>query len=291
MSALSRTARRTLPSSSAVRRTSRSSPATCGPPRLTVVYGPSGVGKTSLLSAGVLPDLRALVAGNASAEDGRAPFAICAFRSWRDEPLPALAEAIRRSAVEALAGQELPPWRPGEPFLEAVRVWTEQVRTLLVCLDQFEDYFLYHPDEAGEGHFRGRVPADRQRPESASNFLLSIRDDAWAKLDRFEGRIPRLFANYVRVGHLDREAACEAIEGPISEWNRHLPPGEEAYTIEPELVDAVIDAVGAGRLALEPGPGASARGKPRADDAIEATFLQLVMERLWRATLEAGTRD
>jgi WD40 repeat protein len=258
--------------------------------RLTVVYGPSGVGKTSLLSAGVIHDLRALVARNAATEGDRAPFAICAFRAWRDEPLPALAEAIRRSAVEALAGEELAPWRPGEPFLESVRAWTERVRTLLVCLDQFEDYFLYHPDEDGEGTFAVEFPRVVNEPNLRVNFLLAIREDAWAKLDRFEGRIPRLFGNYVRVEHLDREAAREAIEGPISEWNRHLPSEEEAYTIEPELVGAVIDAVGAGRLALSEG-GEQALAEAHAGNAVEATFLQLVMERLWRATLEAGARQ
>ena len=47
--------------------------------RLTILYGPSGVGKTSLLQAGVLHDLREQVRDNVAA--GRAPFAICAFRA------------------------------------------------------------------------------------------------------------------------------------------------------------------------------------------------------------------
>src|SRR5262249_59095243 len=48
--------------------------------RLTILYGPSGVGKSSLLLAGVAHDLRALVAGKAANGNERAPFAVCVFR-------------------------------------------------------------------------------------------------------------------------------------------------------------------------------------------------------------------
>jgi hypothetical protein len=125
-------------------------------------------------------------------------------------------------------------------------------------------------------------------PSLRVNFALSLREDAWAKLDRFEGRIPRLFANYVRVEHLAREAAREAIEGPVAEWNRHLPAGEPPYAVEPALVDAVVDATAAGRLALGEGVD-DAAAQAVGGDAIEAPFLQLVMERLWRATIASGS--
>ena len=82
--------------------------------RLTILYGPSGVGKTSLLRAGVVHELREQVLENATKRLERAPFAISAFQSWQDDPLPALAEAIRLSAVEALGGEELPQWQPGK---------------------------------------------------------------------------------------------------------------------------------------------------------------------------------
>ena len=38
--------------------------------------------------------------------------------------------------------------------------------------------------------------------------LLALRDDALAKLDRFKGQIPNLFANYLRLDHLDRRSAA-----------------------------------------------------------------------------------
>jgi WD40 repeat protein len=254
--------------------------------RLTILYGSSGVGKTSLLHAGVVHELHEQVRANASGRPVRTPFAICAFSAWRSDPLAGLAEAMRAAASEALGGAELAPWRPGEPLIEAVRAWTDRVRPLLVVLDQFEDYFLYHPAEDGEGSFAVEFPRLVNEPNLHVSFMLSIREDAWAKLDRFEGRIPALFANYVRVEHLGRDAAREAIEGPVGEWNHRLPPGEEPYTVEPALVDAVIDAAAAGSLGQADGAAPDAAD----GDGIEAPFLQLVMERLWRATVEAGGR-
>jgi WD40 repeat protein len=258
--------------------------------RLTILYGPSGVGKTSLLQAGVIHDLREQVHARASGRPERAPFAICAFRAWRDDPLPALAEAIHAAVVEALGGDELPPWRPDEPLVEAFGGWTQRVRTILVVLDQFEDYFLYHPDDDGEDPFAAEFARIVNEPNLRVNFLLSIREDAWAKLDRFEGRIPGLFANYVRVEHLDRDAAREAIEGPVEEWNRRLPPDEPPYSVAPALIEAVVDAAAAGTLALTEGGDGAVADVSRAD-AVEAPFLQLVMERLWRATVEADARE
>jgi WD40 repeat protein len=255
--------------------------------RLTLLYGPSGVGKTSLLQAGVVHDLRERVARNAAAAPARAPFAIAVFRGWRDDPLSVLMEEIRLSVLEAIGGGELEPWRPGESVVETLRGWTERARTLLVVLDQFEDYFLYHPTEVGEETFDAQLPRIVNEPNLRVNFLVSIREDAWAKLDRFEGRIPQLFVNYVRIEHLDREGAREAVEGPIAEYNRRLPPGEGDYTIEPQLVDAVVEAASASGPGLDEG----GNGAPVESDQVETPFLQLVMERLWRATVEAGERE
>ena len=246
--------------------------------RLTIVYGSSGVGKTSLLRAGVVKDLRAQMPGASPS------FAVCVFSAWRDEPLTALA-----TDLHAAVGGEPPPWQPGEPLVPTLRAWTQQVRTLLVVLDQFEDYFLYHGDDATD-EFATQLAAVVNEPNLHVNVLLSIRDDAWSKLDRFEGRIPRLFANYIRVEHLSRAAAREAIEQPIAEWNRGLPADEPRYRIEPELVEEVLDAAGAGALT----PPAT-RSLPEAATApgeeVEAPFLQLVMQRLWRASVASGSHE
>ncbi len=253
--------------------------------RLTLLYGPSGVGKSSLLQAGVVHGLRR----EALRHDGDAPFAICGFRSWLDDPVRGVQEAAH-VALQELAGDE-PLAPPAATLEESLRAWTEQAGTLLVVLDQFEEYFQYHPDEGADGEreltgFAAELAAIVNDPTLDVHVLLSIREDAWARLDRFEGHIPSLFLNYLRVDHLDLAAAREAIEGPVGAWNR-THPHDDPYYVEPALADAILGAATGSGLAYAAG---AETGVPEPGDRVEAPFLQLVLERLWRATVDGGTR-
>ena len=217
---------------------------------LTLLYGASGVGKTSLLRAGAVHDLRRHARDRRA--DGLATCPVHGLRLLRlarrpasradgDDPGGGGRGARRRRAASV-------GFRRGRRGRRCA-AGPSRVRTLLVILDQFEDYFLYHPDEEGEGTFVEEFPTVVNDENLRVHFLVSIREDALAKLDRFKGSIPRLFANYVRVEHLDRAAARRAIEGPVDEWNRRH-GDEPPYTLEPGLVDAVIDAAADGELAL-----------------------------------------
>src|SRR5207247_543638 len=104
----------------------------------------------------------------------------------------------------------------------------------------------------------------------------------------FKGRIPDLFANPLRLDRLDRRGAAAAIAGPVERYNELVAEDARA-SIEPELVDAVLDEVTLGRVAL----GVAGLGEPRlqpGEIGIEAPFLQLVMERLWQAERAEGSR-
>ncbi len=212
--------------------------------RLTVLYGATGVGKSSLLRAGVAQRLRTF-----------ADSSVAIFSSWGDDPTAEIDAVI--AAAE------------GDTHL---------------ILDQIEEYFLYHDPD---GAFARRLPELVTEPGLRVNVLLGIREDSLAKLDIFKSRIPSLFANYVRLDHLDRVAARAAIVGPLERLNE-LAPDEEPYRAEPELVEAVLDQVATGRIEY----GLSGRGVvPGRDEPgrIEAPFLQLVLERLWDVEQEAGS--
>ena len=234
--------------------------------RLTVLYGPSGVGKTSLLQAGVVHDLRDEALEEARARPEREPVAICSFRDWRDDPLPRLLDAIQDAVCKALGDQSRARWQRGKSVVRSLHAWTRHVRVVLVVLDQFEDYFLYHGSEAGQDTFADAFPAIVNEPDLPIHVLVSIREDSWAKLDLFEGRIPRLYGNYLRVDHLTLAGAREAIERPIEEWNSLLAPAEQRYQVEPLLVDAVIDAAASGGLALAQGDHGTDPSTQRAEE-------------------------
>jgi WD40 repeat protein len=223
--------------------------------RLTILYGPSGVGKSSLLAASVARKLRELP---------EQPLVVV-FSRWSEDPAAALAEAV---ADAAGLGREL----GAVEALEQVQAG----RDVYLVLDQAEEYFLYHGDEGGPGTFADVLPAIVTAPLRV-NVLVSLREDSLAKLDRFTGQIAGLFANTLRLDRLDRDAARAAITGPVE---RFAELSGELVEIEPELVERVLDQVGSGRIASSLG----GRGAVAEDDRsarMEAPYLQLVMQRLW----------
>jgi hypothetical protein len=250
--------------------------------RLTLLYGPSGAGKSSVINAGVVRKLRGLAQPHAAAH---APpeFAVIVFRTWRDNPLDGLMRAIGDEV-----GTKADPTWPFAAFLEAC---VDRAGELFVILDQFEEYFLYHPDERGAGTFASEFPRAVTRPGLRVSFLLSFREDGLAKLDRFKGRIPRLFEHYLRIDHLDRSAARAAMIRPLKEWNRRQ-PDHPPVGIERGLVKAVLGEIEAGQFTLKQewrGPVASTGSPFVSKRRIEAPYLQLILQRLWTEEIRTGS--
>jgi len=252
--------------------------------RLTVLYGPSGVGKSSLLRAGVVHELRAQAQRNFE-ERGSPELAIVVFSAWRDDPVQGLLDAVAET-VGDLLGEQAPSMQELS-FADALAAWATRIGgELYIVLDQFDEYFLYHGNEDGPGTFAVEFPEAVNRRGLPVHFLIGLREDALAKLDVFKGRIPNLFANYLRLDRLDEAAARAAILGPIDEVNRLS--GNGRYDVEPVLVGAVIHEVAAGRI----DPGLSGRGVVQGAQEtgrVEAPYLQLVLQRLWEVETAAGS--
>lgn len=233
--------------------------------RISVLYGESGVGKSSLLNAAVTPTLRA---------DPES--LVIVYNSWYADPAVGLIDAIRRAAgdrsAEILTGDLT-------RALEALVKLTG--RRVLVILDQFEEYFQYHSGESGPATFAEQFPRAVMSPMLDANFLLSIRSDSLWLLDFFKTRIPNLLANRIPVRHLTIEGAREAIELPLGQYNKEAPESEQV-TLEPKgiLATKIIEQIGR---------------KP--DDALDpsaievpAPYLQLVLTRLWSSEMEKKSR-
>jgi hypothetical protein len=207
---------------------------------LTVFYGPSAVGKSSVLQAGVIPQLR------------REPrTAVLYFRDWQhDDYLDRMkAECSRAIALAHGAPIAIDDALSLDQWIDAA---LEQFRGQLhILLDQFEEYLLYHPDTSTTA-FDGDLAAAINRRDIGARFLIGLREDGLAKLDRFRKRIPNLLGNTLRLRRLSIAAAREAIEGPLRVYNERLtvsPADAEALRherpvdIEAALVDAIIEQV------------------------------------------------
>jgi WD40 repeat protein len=227
--------------------------------RMTVLYGPSGVGKSSVLRAGVAHRLRL-----------EQEVDVVVFSTWTGDPVAAL--------IEAVGGG-------GDSLVDALEESAGRVGgDLFLILDQFEEYFLYHPPG---GPFAAELAEIVRRPGLRVNVLIGMREDALARLDALKATIPNLLGNRLRLERLDAEAGRAAILGPIERYNTLVAP-EDPVAIEPELVDDVLHQVTVGRVELSVAGRGLAGGVD--ENLIEAPFLQLVLARLWDLEAERGSR-
>ncbi|MBC8492165.1 MAG: hypothetical protein H8D43_00155, partial [Chloroflexi bacterium] len=247
--------------------------------RLTTFYGASGVGKTSVLQAGVAYHLRQ-----------RDDLAIVVFNAWSGDPVAGLKQAVANE-IKRLLKEPMPIPESASLVDFLAEGVTRLDGRLMIILDQFEEYFLYHLQEHGEGTLVVEFPRAVNNPDLRVSFLVSIREDSLAKLDRFKGRIPNLFDNYLRIEHLDREAARAAIEKPIEQYNRLRVPDGPRVSIEQDLVKAVLALLRTGQVVLGGAGRGVFRGRPTPAEARLATpYLQLVMTRLWDEARQADSR-
>lgn len=252
--------------------------------RATVLFGRSGLGKTSLLQAGLFPRLR---------RQGVLPVAIRLVYAGERGLIDQVRDAILASADAARV--EAPAFPADETLWESfhrasANFWSESNRIVvpLLVFDQFEEIFtLGKQDPAGREAFlaeladlvEGRPPeAVKARldaaPALAAGFsperhdykvLLSLRQDFLADLDGLRGRMRSLGASRLALLHMNGEAALRV----VTQAGGHL--------IEPEVAEKVVRFVsGAGRRsaagagstgALGSTPEAARQDEPDRQDA------------------------
>jgi len=215
--------------------------------RLTVLYGDSGVGKSSLLRAGVSYHLRQSAQDNLE-NTGKPGCAVIVFPplkgelknrlSWED-PIKGIEEQLESEitklfnmkspidikdifdkTIKSISKNQVKP-----SLTNILKAWIEIIRSedesgrLFIILDQFEEYFdLYNPEY---DTFTDEFSQTVNNSNLNVHFLISIREDALAKLDYFKGRIFRnLLDNRLAIKHLNRQSAEDAIQSPIAEYNR-----------------------------------------------------------------------
>ena len=239
--------------------------------RLTILYAASGVGKSSLVRAGVASRLRA-----------RAGQPLIVHATWPANPLAELKDAIGREL------RRLSRSIPSEALeLELDEFLTVAGRGLsapiLIILDQFEDYLLYGwPGASQSEQFEKEIAQAINRLSCPAHFLLVIREDVLARLDRLSDRIPAIFDNYLRIEALANSEAEEAIREPLRVYS--AVHADIPAAIEDVLVKQIIEQV-RGHADLVATPSGARRagddGAARENSQIDMPYLQLVLSRLW----------
>jgi hypothetical protein len=219
--------------------------------RLVVLFARSGVGKTSLLNAGVAENLRV---------EGLLPLtvrvndtAIGPFESvYRD-----IEASSARQQVEYIPGNKKSLWH----FFKTAEFWKKDVlQTPVLILDQFEELFTLQSEEQRRAFIdqlshliRGVRPPtplsevmdkdNRNVPISDSapqlKVLISLREDFFPNLEELANRIPEILHQPFRLQPLARLAASRALEEPASIEDPSL--ATRPFEIESKGKDAILN--------------------------------------------------
>ena len=190
-----------------------------GEGRLLVLYGPAGVGKTSLLAAGVIPELIAAGALVVHIRDYSRPLGQ-ALRS-------ALLGSQTQLAVALPEGEDLPA------LLANLR--SQLSGTLVLVLDQFESLFRGHIDPQLYAQIMNElVTSLRQVEPEYLRLILSIEDNALVRLSDLQQALPDVFRSFMQLDPLDPAQARAAILEPLEAFK---PP---PVYIPVEFVDSLL---------------------------------------------------
>jgi DNA-binding winged helix-turn-helix (wHTH) protein len=186
--------------------------------RSFILHGRSGVGKSSIVRAGLMPRLKS---------HGHLAFVI---RSFTD-PLHQMASAL--AEISAAYG---PPQTEGTQLDELVRqlATTSPSRSIIFFLDQFEEFFLLLGEEIRRKFVEtiGKLFAN---DASSLRLVYVLREDLLAEMSQFKPAIPEIFHHEYRLKRLSREQATRAITEPANAVGCHY---------EARLVARLLDDLG-----------------------------------------------
>jgi formylglycine-generating enzyme required for sulfatase activity len=187
--------------------------------RLVLLYGASGTGKTSLLLAGAVPQLN----------DAEPSYETIYVRALENPSI-----VILRTMRHRLPDADLPE---GGSLVEFLNAATKALgRTLVIVLDQFEEFFIRLSPQSREA-FISELGALYDASDVPVKVVLSLREDWLASGSEIERRVPEVFRIKMRLLHLNRDQAQLAITSPV---------GRLGVSYEPGLVGQLLDDLSSG---------------------------------------------
>jgi hypothetical protein len=228
-----------------------------------LLSAPSGFGKSSLVEAGLLPELERLGVRvsptvrllRAGREVGGNPFIRLVRESLRGSSPHVEDDATLAGVVGDLCA---------EGALE---------RPYLLVLDQFEEVFLDEALWPERSEFLGQLREALQRDDQF-RLLIVMRSDYLEELIQYEGELPsRMLVRYV-LDRADADAAREIVKDAFASTEVEIPDTD---------VDRLVD--GLRTIRMDP-PASPVRGR-----FVNLIQLQIVCRRLWSARVAAQSGD
>ncbi len=184
--------------------------------RTTLVIGPMGVGKTSLVKAGLMPRIRPLV---------NVQYIRCS-RELIDSTL------VQKMLQVEPQPQEEPIW------LQVAYQWEKEKPSVndrkIIIIDQFEEFFIWIKEQSQLTYLYlhlGSLLEARQNVD----VILVVRDEFFSQLQDLEAFVPNLLEEQLRVRPVPPETAAQII---------HKTAAHADFVIEdPEVVEKIVKNV------------------------------------------------
>jgi hypothetical protein len=230
---------------------------------LSVLYGDSGVGKSSLLNAKLPLSLDKL----------EPDWLIISFAEWQLDCELKLTQIVKTETK--ISGKE-------SIATSLVSFSVNEDRPILLILDQFEEFFLYR--QGGKSSLEINLARLVNRRSNSVKVLLSLRSDGLFLLDKLRANIPNIFESMMLLEPLNEVAAVDCIILPIEAFNRRFP--DKAVQV-PKRDSKLIEVLVRGSLQTEIMKQLPCRQSvefdklQRSDPRIVGPFLQLALRSLW----------
>jgi WD40 repeat protein len=231
--------------------------------RIVLLYSPSGAGKTSLIQAALLPDLerqefQALpvirLYHQPPADSGRA----LPFNRYLYSMLLSLGGMNAQEASGLLQTGDL------ATSLSKIAGESSLPQRQLLIFDQFEELLTLDPtDEPDKREFLQQLARALGRRWA----LFAMREDYLAALDPYKALLPTQLRTTMRLEHLRRDQAEQAIR---------LPAVERGVMFTPEAVQKLVDDLSQTRVVQSDGQTVYQPGP-----YVEPVHLQVICRRLW----------
>ena len=208
---------------------------------LTVVLGASGSGKSSLVKAGLIPDLR-----QQDAKTTQRQWQILAPIRPGESPFKSLSNALAQKPTSKFVVPETGPASESEMLTQYMATWTRRYpgMTLLLAIDQFEELItLCRNEQEREQFLCGLAQAVTTYPKQL-RLVLTLRSDFEPQFQDAALRKYWSAARFV-VPAMTRSELREAIEEPASQRVMYFESEDQKYLLVDQLIDEVAEMPGA----------------------------------------------